>query len=152
MTTMKIEGFKELEKELEQLSKAMGRGVLRRALMKAAKPMAERMEQLAPRDEGTLAESITASTKLTKRQQRKHRRMFKDERASVEVFVGAGGLTQAITQEFGTPHHAPQPFVRPAWDAESKPTLERLKGEIRQELDKTIARTARRAARQKIKG
>ena len=46
--TMKLEGFAELERELEKLTKAAGRGALRRALRTSAEPLAEKMRAGAP--------------------------------------------------------------------------------------------------------
>ena len=150
--SVKIEGFSDLEKELERLSKSQGKAVLRRALKKSAEPMADLARSMAPVDEGDLQRSITVSTKLDKRQAGMHRRMFRDERASVEMFVGpsynlgAGGRHGHFL-EFGTVNHGPQPFMRPAWDRDQKPMLERLKAEIWAEIQKTIARAERKAAR-----
>jgi hypothetical protein len=78
--------------------------------------------------------------------------MFRSDRAAVEVFVGAGGLAQATQMEFGNVKDAPQPFMRPAWDAESRATLDRLAALMWAEIEKTAARQARRAARQAAKG
>jgi len=142
---MKTEGFAEIERELSKLSKVAGKGVLRRALKKAGEPLAESMRSRAPRNDDELAQSIGVSTKLSKRQRSRHRKMFKDDRASVEVFVGAGALPQAHLQEFGTVFHAAQPFARPAWDADRVPLLGRLATLTREELDKAIARALRRA-------
>jgi HK97 gp10 family phage protein len=151
--TMKVEGFKELEAELEKLSKAAGKGVLRRALKKAAQPMADLAQSLAPVGETrTLSSSVTVSTRLSKRQASMHRKMFSSDRASVEMFVGAGPYASAHTQEFGTVHHGPQPFMRPAWDQDKNAMLARLKAELWSEVQKTVARAEARAARLAAKG
>lgn len=142
---MKTEGFAEIERELTKLSKTAGKGVLRRALKKAGEPLAEAMRSRAPRDSDTLKNSIDVSTKLSRRQRSQHRKMFKDDRAAVEVFVGAGALPQAHTQEFGTVFVRAQPFARPAWDAERVGLLDRLGKHTREELNKAIARALRRA-------
>ena len=149
--TVKVEGGKDLQRALDELSKSAGKGVVRRALMTAAKTFVERAESLAPNDpatyEGDLASTIAVSTKLSTRQRRAHRKMFKDDKASVEVFAGAGPVPQAHLQEFGTRHHAAQPFMRPAWMATKEQVLSGLKKEIKTEIDKTMARAARKAAR-----
>lgn len=150
VTTVKIEGLAELDQQLANLTKAAGKGVLRRSLKKAAKPMADRMSDLAPR--GTtatdqLAESITIGTRLSSRQARMHRKMFRDDRASVEMFVGPGPDPAAWNQEFGNVNHGAQPFARPAFDSEVKPTLDRLGRLLWEELDKSLLRAARKAAK-----
>jgi len=147
--TMKLEGFEGFEKNLAQLEKlATRRAVARRSLIKSAQPMADIAQGMAPvGDTNTLAPSIMVGTKLSKRQAALHRKMFRNDRAAVEVFVGAGPLSSAHTQEFGTAHHAPQPFMRPAWDQDHKALLQRLGELMAKEIDKAITRQARRAAR-----
>ena len=144
---MKLEGFSDLDKELAQFSKSVGKGVLRRTLIAASGPLAALMRQNAPRDTQALYDSIAISTKLNARQSRLHRRMFRNDKASVEVFVGAGTLPQAHLQEFGTENHSPQAFIRPAWDNDKMQLLERIKKLLRIEIDKAALRAARKAAK-----
>lgn len=153
-TSIKLEGFKELDDALQALGKATTqKASLRRALRKAAEPMAEIASSNAPRGgTGTLATSVSVSTKLSPRQAKLHRKMFRNDKAAVEMFVGAGPLPSAHTQEFGTIHNGPQPFMRPAWDQDQKVMLERLKTEIASDIEKTVARANRKAARQAAKG
>lgn len=149
--TIRLSGFKELDSALERLSKAAGKGVLRRAGKTALEPIADAARSMAPNDPNTggfdLVKSITVGTKLSKRQQGLHRKTVRDDKASVEVFVGAGPLPQAHLQEFGTIKHAPQPFMRPAWEAGKMKVLEDLKKELWAEVEKAAARAARKAAR-----
>lgn len=146
--TINLQGFRELEREFAKLEKlATRRSVARRALKKAAQPMADLAASMAPSDDGDLKASIAVSTKLSSRQAGVHRRMFRNDRASVEMFVGAGPLAQADKQEFGTVHHAPQPFMRPAFDQDHMNLLRRLGDEMAKEIEKAVTRAARRAAR-----
>mgnify|MGYP003109415885 CR=1 FL=1 len=62
--SVKVEGLRDLEAELDKLTTAAGKGALRRAGRKSAEPLAELMRQGAPRDEGDLEASIGVSTKL----------------------------------------------------------------------------------------
>ena len=145
--TVKLEGFKALDNALAELSKAAGKSVLRRSLKKAAEPMAALAESLAPRGPtGNLAASVSYGTKLTKRQAKLHRKMFRDDKASVEGFVGANDPA-AVPQEFGTVDHGPQPFMRPAWDQDSGPLLDRLGQELAVEVEKSVKRARAKAAR-----
>ncbi|PIL19509.1 hypothetical protein P775_14240 [Puniceibacterium antarcticum] len=144
---MRLEGFAELEAELRKLSKGTGKGALRRALRKSAQPLADKMEAGAPKDEGELRDSIGVSTKLSARQRKLHRKAVRDDKASVEMFVGAGPLPQAHLTEFGTSNQAPQPFARPAWDSDQQDMLNRLKAELWAEIEKTVKRAEARAAR-----
>lgn len=164
--SFKVSGLKDLEKALDQLSKSAGKGVLRRSLKKAAQPMADLAGSLAPVDDADLSKSIIVSTKLEKNSARRHRKMFKDDRAAVEIFVGPDyglgkGGRHGHLVEFGTDPHinagqfagtmhpgtAPQPFMRPAWDQDRKAMLDRLSRELWAELDKSLQRAARKAAK-----
>ena len=148
MTTVKVTGFKDLEAALTNLSKAAGKGVLRRALKNAATPIADAASAMAPQGEtGNLKSSFVYSTKLNKRQAKMHRKMFRDDRAAVEGFVGSNDPA-AVQQEFGNINHGPQPALRPAWDAGKGKVLDDLGREMWSEFDKAAARAARKAARQ----
>lgn len=149
--TVRLEGFSELDKALGEFTKATAKGVLRRVLLKAGQPMADTMRALAPDDPDTggsdLKSSIAVSTKLSGRQAKMHRRMFKNDKASAEVFVGPGPDPAAWNQEFGNVNHGPQSFARPAWDQKQRETLDIIKTELGTEIEKTAKRQARRAAR-----
>lgn len=151
-SNVRVTGLRELEAELEKLATpATRKASARRGLMKAAQPMADVARQLAPNDPATsgndLSSSIAVSTRLSPRQASIHRKMFRDGRSSVEVFVGPGPDPAAHNQEFGNINHGPQPFMRPAFDQEAEPTLARLKTEIWTDIEKSVARATRRAAR-----
>jgi len=147
MATVRLEGFSALEKELDRLSKAAGKGVLRRSLKKAAMPIADAANAMAPSGEtGEYARSFHYGTRLNKRQSGLHRKMFRDERAAVEGFVGTNDPA-GVQQEFGNVNHGPQPALRPAWDQEALPTLDRLGVLLWEEFQRSLARAERRAAR-----
>lgn len=143
--TVRIEGLRQVEAALANLPKATGKAVLRRVLKRRAQPVADEMEARAPRAEGVLAASAAVSTKLTKRQKAAHRKMFRSDKAAVEMFAGVGGLPQAHAQEFGTAHHNPQPFARPAWDATKDGVLDGITDDLWQEINKSAARLAKKA-------
>lgn len=71
---------------------------------------------------------------------------------SVELFMGptqAGSKKNAIkriVQEFGSVNQPGQPYMRPAWDQDRGAMLERLKVTLWDEVQKTVARAAVRAA------
>lgn len=148
--TVKTTGFADMEAALAKIEKkATQKAVMRRALKKAAQPMADAAKSKAPRDDGVLQASIGVSTKLSDRQKKLHRKQFRNDKAAVEMFVGAGPLSSAHNQEFGNEHHGPQPFIRPAWDQEAMPTLERLGQEMWSEIEKQAKRAAKKAAKGK---
>lgn len=147
---IKLSGFSDVEKAMKDLTQAAGKGVLRRSLKKAAQPMADLMQSMAPRGSAPdfLAESIAVSTRLSKRQASRHRKMFRNDRSSVEMFVGPGPDPAAWNQEFGNVVHGAQPFARPAWDQDQAALLDRLSEELWSEIRKAVARAERKAARQ----
>lgn len=157
-TTVKVEGLRELDEALGQLSKAAARGVLRRVGLKALQPVAETARNLAPDDPATggndLRSSIGVGTKLSRRQAKLARRAVKQggDKSFVEVYAGAGQIPHAHLQEFGTSRHSAQPFMRPAWDSNKSGVLDTIKSELGDEIDKTAKRQARRAARLAAKG
>ena len=151
---VKLEGFKELEKELARIDKATtAKAALRRSLKKSAQPMADLMVSLAPDDPETagddLKSSIAVGTKLSKKQGSAHRKMFRNDKAAVEMFVGPGVDPAAWNQEFGNINHGPQPFVRPAWDRDHRALVDRLGRLLWDDIQKTVARAERRAAKQR---
>lgn len=151
-TRVQVDGLRDVDKALGELGKSTGKAVLRRVGKKRLQVIADTAKAMAPDDPGTtgkkdLKTSIGVGTKLTRRQAQQHRKMFKDERASVEIFAGAGGLASATQQEFGNVNHGPQPFLRPAWDQHKGGLLEGLKDDLWEEIRKTAARVAKRAAK-----
>lgn len=144
---IKLEGFKALDDALEELSKSARGGVLRRSLKNAAEPMAALASTFAPRGTtGNLSDSFIYSTKLNKRQAGQHRKAFRDDKASVEGFVGSNDPA-AVQQEFGNQNHGPQPALRPAWDQDHGPFLDRLGAELAVEVGKAVKRARAKAAK-----
>ena len=145
--TVKVEGLRELETALKELPKATSRNVLSRTLRAAAQPIADRGESLAPVGAtGKLADSYSVSIKLNKRQ----RKLNKKE-SPVEIYVGPTQHAKSVQTEFGNAHQSAHPHLRPAWDAEMKPTLERIRVELAQQIEKARQRLARKAAREAAK-
>jgi HK97 gp10 family phage protein len=146
-TTVSIQGLRELDEALGQLSPAAGKGVLRRVGRAALEPFDQAWRRKAPHLTGQLAESGSVGSKLSRGQRKEHERG-----SSVEVFAGPGPNPQAITQEFGTKDHAAQPFARPAWDQTKDQTLEIVATQLGEEIQKAAQRAARKAARLAAKG
>ena len=57
-TLIKVEGLRELERALQELPRATGGNVLKRAIVKPAEVFAERARQLAPKRTGRLKQEI----------------------------------------------------------------------------------------------
>lgn len=173
-TTLKVYGLKELDAAIAELidstSSATAKNAIRRGLIEAAEPMAERARQLVPVRSGALRDSITVSARLknsvgkaafaqakraglsdteavaaTRRAQREAR----GEAPSVEVYVGPSGApaSRAHLTEFGTAKAAAQPFMRPAFDATVREVVERTAEAVGQQIQKAADRAARKAAK-----
>lgn len=146
--TLTLEGFEDFEAALDEIASVpTRRGIGRRALRRAALPLAVQLEAAAPRRSGALAESVAVSTKLSKRQAKLHRKEHRGDPAHVEVFVGAGPLSQAHTEEFGTLFQPARPWARPVWDADHRALLDRLRVALWDELQKSLRRAEARARR-----
>lgn len=149
-SSFKFEGFKELSAAFDQLSKATGKAVMRRAVKKAAEPFRLTAIDLAPVDQGDLRNSIIVSTRLSRSQQREARR---EQKSYVEVHFGpssdgsTGVLNYATQVEFGTQHAGPQPYMRPAWDQNFDKALPIMAEELKVEIGKAAQRAARKSAR-----
>lgn len=141
-----IKGLKEVDRALGQLPKSTAKGVLRQVLRDSAEPMARSARQLAPRDEYHLYESIDVSPQLSRRQRTMHR----DENKPTfqEMFVGTNNPA-GVQQEFGNERHAAQPFMRPAWDTERMPTLERISNSLWYRIEQAARRLARMSGKGK---
>jgi HK97 gp10 family phage protein len=141
--TVKIDGLRDVDAALGQLGKATGRNVMRRVAIKRLQPIADEMKANAPVDQSDLRDSIIVTTKNPKRNRK---------RSEVEAHAGPGRHPQAHLQEFGTAHHAPQPFARPAWDGGKDALLEGITDDFWTEIEKAAARQAKKAARLAARG
>lgn len=150
-------GFRELEAGLSQLaSKLTRKNVGRRALKTAAEPIAASARRHAPDDPATPDIDLESSIKVSSRQKSgRQTRHVKESPTEVVMFVGPTreGYPQAIMQEFGTRHHAAQPYMRPAWDEEGGDTAVRRIGKaLGEEIPKAVGRQNRKLARATKKG
>lgn len=141
-TTVKVEGLRELDRQLSQFTTSRRRAIGRVALDNGGEILAKAARALAPVDGGGLRESIDVSGTLTRRQRGLHQKIADQER-----FVGPDDRPSAIAQEFGNENHPPQPFMRPAWDATQQQVLQRITDELWVGIQNTLRINARRAAR-----
>lgn len=168
--SVSISGLAELDRALGQLPKATARNVMRRTLLKAGEPIANEAKRLAPVDQGDLRDSIMVLPRLKNKvgsaeyaaamraglgkqaavaALRGARRAANSGGFSAQMFVGPatgkGVIRYAHMIEFGTVKMAPQPFMRPAWDATQRVALDIIK----RELGSQIIMAARRVGRSK---
>jgi HK97 gp10 family phage protein len=168
--TVHVEGLKELDAALGELSKSLAKGVLSRTLVKAGKIIAAVAEQNAPTATGGLKRSIIATTKKPSDIKSAGKAAYaaamrsgasraeagaalrgataSGKGAYAEAFVGPD-RRPAIIQEWGTFNQPAQPFMRPAWDAKQGEALNVIKTELGAEIQKTAKRAAARALKLK---
>lgn len=164
---VRMTGARDLDRALSNLKKAAARSVARKALTSAAEPMRVAAEAAAPVRSGTLKAAVHVSGRTKKRSDagaaafgaalragqsvadaRLAARAANRNAGLVTMFMGVeSAVGQGVLQEFGTARHAPQPFMRPAWDAHKQGALRIITDELRAEIDKAVARAARKAAR-----
>ncbi|MGK7663375.1 MULTISPECIES: hypothetical protein [unclassified Marinovum] len=152
--TMKITGLREIEKALAQIPAGTAKGVARRALKKELQPVAELANVFWP---GSADDVFRVTSSLSRNQPQPTK-----GRSIVNMFVGApggrGGTPEAHLIEFGTGPRAhksgkyvgavsPTPMLQPAWDARKGQMLESLGQRLWDEIEKTMARRAKRAAK-----
>jgi HK97 gp10 family phage protein len=169
-TTMRVEGLRELEAALQELPRATGGNVLKRAVAKPANVFADRARDLAPKDEGVLKNEIKVSTPkvisagraafaAAMREGATRAEAGQAARAANSAAGGAGrhavvhvGPTKrafhGTWQEFGTAHHATQPFMRPAWDELAQPMVGMVAETLAEEIEKARKRLAKKAERE----
>lgn len=173
----KVEGLAEASANLGELSKATARNVLKRVLTRAAEPIREMAARLAPDDPTgpgkDLKNSIIVSAKVkntvgnaefaavmrsggSKQEassaMRGARRAAKGSGSFAEMHVGPTKGRNAMVgsfQEFGTVNHPAQPFMRPAWAAQKETAVGIIKSEMKGEIDKSVAKARKKAAKKK---
>lgn len=176
-----VEGLGELEAALADLGKALSRGVLRRTLLKVARPTVEAAQAKAPRDSGQLAKSISAQTRAVGDGVSKGKAAYAGVMRSggtkaeavaalrtarrgagesfAEVFIGPDNRPQAIFAEFGTAERfhksgksVGQALAQPFLRPAWDETRGAIPGAIAREIWPEIQRTvARRARRQSLR-
>lgn len=151
-TTVRLEGFRELDRALGELPKAVARNTLVRVGKKRLQPIAETANALAPDDpetEGGLHRSFVVGTKLNRRQKSLLRRAVRRGEADkhfAEIYAGTNDPA-GVQQEFGNVNHGPQPMLRPAWDQHKGGLLPGLGDDLWEAIKKSAARVAARLAR-----
>lgn len=146
-----VKGLKELEQALMELPRSTAKGTVRRAAKKALQPMADKAASIAPDDPATGSEDLHRSIEVSHRTTWKAQKAGRDE---VKMFMGPNPkkmkrYASALVNEFGSFKMSAQPYMRPAWDAEAMPTLDRLKDALWAEVKKSVARRRKRIAKGK---
>ncbi len=158
MIKTNINGLKDLEKALTQISKEYGpkegEKTLRQALRNSAKPVLEAAKENVPEKSGKLKKSLKISVGKPNKQD-KRRGATKDTVAVARVKAGntkkaeLGGVYYTHMVEYGTERSAPVPFLRPAIENESHRSREIFADELGKAIDKTAKRLQRKANNKK---
>ena len=119
---LRLEGDDDVDDNLKALLKITDPDTLRRLGIDALEPVADGARGLVRQRTGRLLRSISVGDKLSPAQAASNQ----PEAGTVEIYVGPGPLTEAITEEFGTVHEQGHPFMRPAWDGNQGEVMRRL--------------------------
>lgn len=167
--TIRIDGMKDLEEALLDLSRSTGGNILKRAVGVAGAMIADRAAVLAPKDRPVLALEIKVSKpKIINPGKAAYAQAMRETGDKAIAAVAArnanreaGGTGRSavthvgptkraghgILQEFGTVNHKAQPFMRPAWDELGAKAAEVIRDEIKIGIDKAVQRAAKKAAK-----
>ena len=166
--SVRVDGLAALDKALGMLPKATARNVLVRTLKKAGQPIAEDARANVAVRTGNLRDSIAVSARVKNTvgnaeyaaamraglgkaaagaALRGARKAAKGTGSFAQVFVGPsrgkGVIGYAHIVEFGSVKDAPQPYMRPAWDAKQREALDIIKAELGGEIIKAARRVGR---------
>ena len=122
MIEFKVAGFVELENALRKLPEVVAGAFLEQSLREAGQPMAASAKRFAPRSDSTrqgghMADSIAI------------RKLKNDTTRGLEATSWVGPDRKhfyGMFSEFGTVHQTARPFLRPAFESEKSPTIDRL--------------------------
>ena len=167
---IKVEGLRELDRALAQFSKSTARGVLNRALKKAAVPIRDQAKADAPVDTGELRESINIRVKgvggsagkaayaaamragatrgEAAQAAREASREAGSQPLSAVVSIGADA-PHAVFAEYGARGHSGNMFLSAAMRSRATDALALVAKELKVEIDKTAKRVAARAAKKR---
>lgn len=163
--TVKVEGLKQVRDALASLPTATQRNIMRRILIARGEPIKAMAKRLAPVDTGFLAWSVRIQDRTGGSAGRAAfaavmrsgggkqaagsaaRAANRAAASGVEIFIGPNAGPREIAAEFGTRDRAPEPFMRPAWDANKGGLLENLARDMWPEIQKAIRRRDKKAAK-----
>ena len=120
-------GLSSFQKRMREIPEA-ARKAIAPAVMQSAYDIADIMEGLAPEDEGDLIGSIavTGPGQTTPPYSQPGGSMVVPENTAA-ITVGNADVRYPHLQEFGTTHHAAQPFFWPGFRMGRKRALDRIK-------------------------
>lgn len=149
--SLKVTGFKELDQVLAEMPRALAGQAVSAGMRRALEPVAAAARSYAA---GSLSDRIRIAPKIKASQFAES--IVKDIRNRRLMFVGSGA-PHAHLVEFGTgPRYhksgkyvgimPPDPFLRPAWDANKDRVLAILAEAIKEEIARAIKRRVAKAS------
>lgn len=171
--TARVNGFREVELNIAELQQKLARGAMRGAITKAARLVTAKAKALAPVSTGLLKKSIRQKVITDTKKNLVTVIIGPSNNVVGQVDrLGNGAITiarpakYAHLVEFGTaargsfgrdsviiePGNAPQPFMRPAWEATRDTAAEKYKAELAPEIQKAAARIHKSKTRKRNRG
>lgn len=144
--TIKIEGLRELGERMRGLSADVNRKIARAATNAGAQVIKKLAINKAPARPPSATPNVPPNylkSHIIVRYNRKSR--FTSQHTVTVRNKGKGILPENVSanpyaigvfQEFGTVHHGPQAFLRPAYDAGKMRAVEAIKKRLRQRIEK----------------
>lgn len=120
---IRVDGFEEVDENLILLHHLADHDELVVLGTEALEPVAQTARSIVRTRTGRLQRSITVGDRLSPAQAA----VNQPEPGTIEIYVGPGPMTRAITEEFGTVHETGHPYMRPAWDSRVATVLQRLR-------------------------
>lgn len=159
-----LSGHKELLRVLDQLPKSLTEKAVQAAGKKALVPVRDAAAatlRSRSSDSGELADSMTISTRLSKRQRRLNKGLIAVHAGPSYPSGAHGHLVERGTRErwtkrktwFGTRYRGrmtPEPFLRPAWDAHQGKVLQIMQRELWGIIQAAVRRLRKSAERGKV--
>lgn len=149
---MKLRGAKELEAALLELPTRIGKGALRRSMLKMLQLVADDAAARVSVKSGRLKAKIAVKAQLSRRQRRGRAK----GKGVIEAFVGATPARHAHLVELGTGPRRQRngksvgamparPFMRPAWEANKNRLLDEMGAAMWAEIEKAAKRLAKKS-------
>jgi HK97 gp10 family phage protein len=117
-----VTGVKELDRALAKLEPAVRRKVVRQAMRKGLKVMADAVKAEAPVDTGTLKDAVKVRAVKQRRRgaiELEVRILADDNTKKTSAETGQTVFYPAVV-EYGTAHAPPNPFMRRAYEAKGE--------------------------------
>lgn len=141
--TIKVEGLRELGQQFERLSDDMQKKVARSATNAAAQVVKKLAKQKAPVSGPEVTPNIPPGelkrNVIVRRTRPRNTPLTSEHRVTVRSKgkrVIGNPYRVGVFQEYGTVHHGPQSFMRPALDQGKSQAIEAMRKKIKERIDK----------------